>query len=311
MKNTTKSLIAGVVMLGSLGVSTAEAFASGTPHNGIYLTNPDPSWKPAPIPPKSEWGRISGRIVPVNTSPGLKNLGANTGGYGLDIRGLMQWQPIVFAYGPFDKARNAWYWGWYPTWTPPTAEPVSSSGYFSVAVPPGRYSLYFSEEGDYVSNYYNGQSNGAGSGWGRDLSNPSGFVPPPTPYMFVVKPHQTTRLVTTRILSTQIYDYHANISGARSQLDLFGSGFDPTSTVTTDAPGITFTKSIFTSYLGSWVDQRVRTTLVMGPGTHVGTYLLNVKSILGTTSTTMTIFKAPGSKVFSARFGVPFNYAQK
>jgi hypothetical protein len=310
MKNTTKSLFAGLVMLGSLGISTAEAFASGTPQSGIYLTNPAPNWytqHPVKIPPTSEWGRIVGRIVPANPA---ESIAAHPNNLVPVVEGLMQWTPIPVSIGSYAKPKNEYYWGWYPTWKPLQFPAISSSGYFSIPAPPGRYAMYFSGENPYIPNQYNGQPNGAGNWNGATYASPTGFRPPATPFMFTVKAHQTVRLVTTHIFSTQLFDYHAKVSGARSQLDIFGEGFDPTSTVTTDAPGVTFTKSIFTSYQASWSDQRVRTTLVMGPGTHVGTYLLNVKSVLGTATTTMTIYQAPGSKVFSARFGIPFNYAQ-
>lgn len=311
MKNTTKSLIAGLVMLGSLGVSTAAAFASGTSQSGVSLTNPDPNWysqHPLKLPPTSQWGRIEGRLVALNPAY-QKDVSKDVL---IAVSGLMQWMPLPFALGSFTKPKEAYYWGWYSTWRTPQFPTISPSGYFSFPVPPGRYSLRFAGNFDFVgSTFYNGLSNGGSNPMLSAYASPSGSPVPTNPPMFAVKPRQTVRLVTTRIASTQIWSYHAAIRGARSQLDLFGFGFDPSSVVTTDAPGVTFTKAIFTGYMGSWSDQRIRATLVMGPGTQAGTYLLDVKSLLGTAATTMTIYKAPGSKVFSARFGVNFNYAQK
>ena len=315
MKNTTKTLIAGSLMLGSLAVSTAAASASGTPHSGIYLTNPDPNWyqqHPMNLPPQSQWGRIDGQMVAVN--PALKNNFAwkwgDRGSSPVQIGGLMQWMPDDIGIGSYTKPSLGWIWAWYPTWSGPIHQvSVSANGSFSVKVPPGRYSVsFYVPKG--IRNAYNGQPNGGGDGLGASYADPHGMPLPPTPYMFVVKPGQTVHLVPTRIFSTEISGYHAHVSGARSQLDLFGLGFSAASVVTSDAPGVTFTKPIFTGYMGSWEDLRLRTTVVMGPGTQAGTYLLTVKSPTGTATTTMTIYKAPGSKVFSARFGTNFNYAQ-
>ena len=316
MKNATKTLIAGSLMLGSLAVSTAAASASGTPHSGIYLTNPDPNWyqqHPVNLPPQSQWGRIDGQIV--SGSPVLKNSFAwkwgsqiPADGY-VTIRGLLQWQPLSVAQGPYNKPHQAWTWAWLGTWGLLRGVPTSANGLFSVLVPPGRYSVsFYVPKG--IRNTYNGQPNGGGDGLGASYADPHGIPLPPTPYMFMVKPGQTVHLVPTRIFSTEISGYHAHVSGARSQLDLFGLGFSAASVVTSDAPGVTFTKPIFTGYMGSFSDDRLRTTVVMGPGTQAGTYLLKVQSPTGTATTTMTIYKAPGSKVFSARFGTNFNYAQ-
>lgn len=317
MKNATKTLIAGSLMLGSLAVSTAAASASGTPHSGIYLTNPDPNWyqqHPVNLPPQSQWGRIDGQMVAVN--PALKNSFAwkwgDRGSSLVQLSGLMQWEPFEFAYGSYTKPMNRWAWEWYGTWGLLRGVPTSANGSFSVKVPPGRYSIeYFGNYANrFVRNVYNGQPNGAGSGIGALYANPNGYGIPAATYTFIVKPGQTVHLVPTRMSTTELDSYHAHVSGARSQLDLFGLGFSAASVVTSDAPGVTFTKPIFTGYMGSWEDVRLRTTVVMGPGTQAGTYLLTVKSPTGTATTTMTIYKAPGSKVFSARFGTNFNYAQ-
>jgi hypothetical protein len=193
---------------------------------------------------------------------------------------------------------------------------TGANGSFSMKLPPGRYEIQYGGSKGYSSIEYNNTPNGASpcaSGVCYDtptMTSPPETESPPSAWLVTVSTGRTTHVMNVYLPTVQLYSYHAQVSGARSQLDLFGYEFTATSSLTTDAPGVTFTKPIWTPDIGTWSDSRLRTTVVMGPGTRPGTFLITVHAPLGQASTTMTIYKTPGRSTYSARFGIPYNYPQ-
>ena len=298
----------GLALLGVTTVPVGYATASGISSRAVYSENPDPTWAashPVHLPPASQWGRVDGRVISSNPT-----FSSSVSRYlDMTVNGLLQWMPIQVTAGPYSHPHQAWTWGWGSTWSTNQLN-FSSDGSFSFTAPPGRYSISISSFNAFAPNSYNGQPNGGGSELGLLTSSPNGFHVPPKPFVFTVRAGETTHLVTTRLFPTQVYSYHGLVSGPRSELDLFGL-FEPGTKIASNAPGVSFTAPTFVDRtVPLFNDMRLHTTVIVGPGARAGTYLLSVKSPYDATSTTMTLYKAPGSKDFFARFGVPYNFAQ-
>ena len=281
MKSTT--IVAGLLVLGTLS-SGGVASASGPTTTTI---------------PKGPYGWIEGRLVQKN-HPDLPALCT------VVIPTTLQ------PYTPPGLPASAGAKAYLPAPHLPII-PVNRYGYYRFPVPVGQYSLLYypafnkvkgcptnaelpsgaPTPGFYVRNFYNGTSIGAGP-WG-------------TTQPFTITAGQTFHVITTAMWTTDIGAYRGQpIEGRSTSLALYGDGFSMSSTVTTNAPGVTVGKIVtFAKSNPISLSPVLTTNLVISKRARPGTYLIEVTTpSFGVASAPLTLSYLPGTTVLSAALGV-------